>query len=82
MKQHKVTTRNSIGRFRPLNDQRSDDSTLKHMEGETGSNRTHFPDLIQIKLIYVHSYVAHLNNFEGIICEFESRTGIFFYLLF
>ena len=24
---------------------------MKHVEGETGSNRTYFPDLIQIKLI-------------------------------
>ena len=27
-----------------LKDQRSDDSNLKHVEGETGSNHTHFPN--------------------------------------
>ena len=41
-----------------MNDHRSEDSTLKHVEGETGSNRTHFPNTDKVNSLYPTSYVA------------------------
>ena len=45
-----------IGEFRPQTDQRSDDSNLQHVKGETGRNR--------YKAVWHHrSYIIHFQHF-------------------